>query len=132
MKIQDKIKQRRTQLNLTLEEVANVVGVTKATVQRWESGLIANMKRDKIVLLAKALKTSPAYILGLNKSAEEFNQNESHPLLNNFPPEISQNLLKNSFIFTSTFSRFLGRSLLAENLDMGGNTFARAVPVVCT
>jgi len=92
MKIQDKIKQRRTQLNLTLEEVANVVGVTKATVQRWESGLIANMKRDKIVLLAKALKTSPAYILGLNKSAEEFNHNESHPLLNNLEPIAKQKL----------------------------------------
>lgn len=59
------IKDRRIELNLTLEEVAMKVGVTKATVQRWESGLIKNMKRDKIALLAQALNTTPIFILGL-------------------------------------------------------------------
>lgn len=67
MEIKDKIKSQRIKQNLTLEEVANRVGVTKATVQRWESGLIANMKRDKIILLAQALATTPAYILGIEE-----------------------------------------------------------------
>lgn len=62
------IKNRRLELNLTLEEVASMVGVTKATVQRWESGLIENMKRDKIALLAKALNTTPVFILGLDNN----------------------------------------------------------------
>ncbi len=64
------IKDRRIELNLTLEEVATKVGVTKATVQRWESGLIKNMKRDKIALLAQALNTTPIFILGLVNDPE--------------------------------------------------------------
>jgi len=68
MKINEKIKQRRIELRLTLEEVANIVGVTKSTVLKWESGQIANMKRDKIKLLANALQTTPAYILGYETS----------------------------------------------------------------
>lgn len=62
------IKNRRLELKLTLEEVAERVGVTKATVQRWESGLIENMRRDKIALLAKALNTTPIFILGLDNN----------------------------------------------------------------
>ena len=66
MKYNEYIKNRRIELGLTLEEVAAKVGVTKATVQRWESGLIANLRRDKIATLAKELETSPAFILGFD------------------------------------------------------------------
>ena len=59
-----KIKELRLANGLTLEQVANVVGVGKSTVRKWETGMIANMKRDKIALLAKALSTTPAYLMG--------------------------------------------------------------------
>ncbi|WP_353418292.1 S24 family peptidase [Staphylococcus delphini] len=59
------IKSRRKELNLTLEQVGNIVGVGKSTVRKWETGDIENMKRDKIVKLAKALKVSPSYIMGI-------------------------------------------------------------------
>lgn len=59
-----KLKNRRLELNLTLEEVGNIVGVTKSTVRKWETGAIENMKRDKISLLAKALQVSPEFITG--------------------------------------------------------------------
>lgn len=59
-----KIKQLRLENGMTLEQVADIVGVGKSTVRKWETGMIANMKRDKIALLAKALGTSPAYLMG--------------------------------------------------------------------
>ena len=59
------LKKRREELNLSQESVAESIGVTKATVSKWEKGDIANMKRDKIALLAKVLKVSPLSILGL-------------------------------------------------------------------
>lgn len=54
--IANKIKARRVELGLTLEEVGRAVGVGRSTVQRWESGLIKNMGRDKIAALANILQ----------------------------------------------------------------------------
>ena len=54
---------KRKQLNLTLENVGNAVGVSKSTVKKWEDGSISNMKRDKIVALAKVLQISPVLLI---------------------------------------------------------------------
>ena len=59
-----RIKDLRKEKNLTLEQVADIVGVGKSTVRKWETGMIANMKRDKIASLAKALGTTPEYLMG--------------------------------------------------------------------
>lgn len=59
-----RIKELRQEKGLTLEQVADVVGVGKSTVRKWETGMIANMRRDKIGVLAKALGTTPAYLMG--------------------------------------------------------------------
>lgn len=50
------IYDRRKELGFTLEEVGEACGVGKSTVRKWENGMIKNMKRDKIVLLAKKLR----------------------------------------------------------------------------
>ena len=59
MNIGNYIHYRRKELGLTLEDVGKAVGVGKSTVKKWESGDIANMRRDKIALLSKILQTSP-------------------------------------------------------------------------
>ena len=64
------IIQRRKELGLTLEKIADYVGVSKSTVKKWESGYIKNMGRDKIVLLAEILHVSPLDILDLPESDE--------------------------------------------------------------
>lgn len=64
MEMGDKIKALRLANHMTLEELGNKVGVGKSTVRKWEQGIIANMKRDKIAKLAKALDTTPAYLMG--------------------------------------------------------------------
>lgn len=63
MKVNELISNRRKELGLTLEEVANKVGVSKSTVKKWESGFIKNMRRDKMALLADALQISPMDLL---------------------------------------------------------------------
>lgn len=62
--VKDILKDRRLELELTLEDVAKRVGVSPATISRWESGDIANMRRDRIAALAEALQISPAVIMG--------------------------------------------------------------------
>lgn len=71
MELKDKIKIRRHELGMTLEDVARVVGVGKSTVRKWETGYIENMRRDKIAKLAEALHTTPAYLMGWEESAEK-------------------------------------------------------------
>ncbi len=66
MEIKDTIKNRRLELGFTLKQIAEAVGVTEATVSRWESGDIANMRRDRIYALAKKLNLSPIEIMGLD------------------------------------------------------------------
>ena len=74
-----RIKDLRQAKGLTLEQVANVVGVGKSTVRKWETGMIANMRRDKIADLAKALGTTPAYLMGWKE--EQINNTPSEPEL---------------------------------------------------
>ena len=57
------LKERRIQLNLTQREVAERVGVSEATISRWEGGQIANMKRQYIADYAAALQTTPGFIM---------------------------------------------------------------------
>lgn len=64
MDMGQKIYNLRNQKGLTLEELGNMVGVGKSTVRKWENGMIANMKRDKILKVSEALGTTPAYLMG--------------------------------------------------------------------
>ena len=64
------IKKRRKELNITLEEIGDYVGVSKATVQRWETGGISNMRQDRIKKLSEILKLDPtAFIDGKMETA---------------------------------------------------------------
>lgn len=60
------IYDRRTELGITQKEVADFVGVSEATVSRWESGHIDNMRRDRIAALSKILRLSPLAIMGID------------------------------------------------------------------
>lgn len=61
------LKERRKQLKMTLEDVAEIVGVGRSTVRKWENGDIENIGRSNIVKLAKALKVTPYYIMGIEE-----------------------------------------------------------------
>ena len=75
MNIGDRIRQLREQLGLTQEEVGNKIGVTKATVNRYETGEI-DIKRTIAIKLADVLNSTPSYIMGWepDPSLEESNK----------------------------------------------------------
>lgn len=64
MTIGNRIKLSRLQKRKTLEEVARAIGVSKQTVQKYESGVISNIPSDKIEALAKCLEVKPEYLMG--------------------------------------------------------------------
>lgn len=74
--INNRLRERRKELGLTMKEVASAVGVSEGTVSRWESGNIANMGRDKIYALSKILKMSTAEIMGIEDEAPKGSEKE--------------------------------------------------------
>lgn len=70
MNVKDVIRENRLALGLTMKEVADKVGVSEATISRWESGEIANMRRGAIFSLAQALNISPNKIMGWDETPE--------------------------------------------------------------
>ena len=63
MKTSDVIKNRRLELGLKQKDVADAIGVTKATISRWESGDIKSMRRDNIEKLSRILDVPPSILL---------------------------------------------------------------------
>lgn len=64
------IKQKRLALGLTLEDVAQRVGVGKSTVRKWEEGIIKSIRSDKLEALADVLQISPVSLVpGTKKKA---------------------------------------------------------------
>lgn len=71
MDIGSRIKQRRVELRMSADHLAKVIGKDRSTVYRYESGAIDKVNSEIIVLLAKALDTTPSYLMGLNTQDEE-------------------------------------------------------------
>lgn len=105
MAFKDVLKARRQELGMTLEDVAEKVGVSRATVLRWESGEIESVRSDKIAQLAQALSMSPAQLMGwdnepastptytiLSRGARQLREDQQKQLL-----EVARALFKEAF-----------------------------------
>lgn len=66
-----RIKQRRIDLNLSLQAVADSAEMSKSTLQRYETGSIKNIPLKKLDDLARALNTSADWLLGWTENAED-------------------------------------------------------------
>lgn len=86
MDMGQKIKTLREQKGMTLEELGTKVGVGKSTIRKWETGMIANMRRDKIAKIANALDVTPSYLMGWDNLSEPSSPLSTVPdeLLNSF------------------------------------------------
>lgn len=64
MSIGDRIKARRKAVGLSVDELAERLGKNRATVYRYESNDIEKLPTTVLEPLAKALDTTPAYLMG--------------------------------------------------------------------
>lgn len=60
----DRMKSRRLELELSYQDLSDKTGISKSTLQRYETGFIKNLGIDKLEILAKALDVSPGYLMG--------------------------------------------------------------------
>ncbi|HBG1633732.1 helix-turn-helix domain-containing protein [Clostridioides difficile] len=65
----DRIANLRKELDINQKELATKVGITEASLSRYENNL-REPKSEIIVRLAKALETSTDYLLGVNDNTK--------------------------------------------------------------
>lgn len=66
MEIYERIKLRRKEIGLSAETVAEKLGVSPATIYRYEKNDIKKFPTDILEPLAKVLQTTPAFLLGID------------------------------------------------------------------
>ena len=62
--INENIRSLRVEKGMTLQELASLVGTSKQTIQRYETGEISNIPYDKILKIAEVLHTTPQSLMG--------------------------------------------------------------------
>lgn len=107
--IGQRIKQRRKELNLSVDEVAERLGKNRATVYRYESNDIENLPTTILEPLANVLNTTPAYLMGW----EDEPYNDS-PIINAF--------IRNNNTDSKLFKAFL-KQKLTRDYDIGNSEY---------
>ncbi|HBC2028633.1 TPA: helix-turn-helix domain-containing protein [Clostridium perfringens] len=81
--IGNRIKKRRTELGLTMQKVADDVGLNKSTIQRYESGNIKDIKIPIIESIGKALNVDPMWLIGKSDYKSKSEEYEKVTYLSN-------------------------------------------------
>lgn len=67
MSVGKRIKERRNELQMSVDNLATKLKKNRATIYRYEKGEIENLPIDIIESFAKALDTTPQYLMGWDK-----------------------------------------------------------------
>lgn len=61
--IGERIRSTRKARNLTLQDVADDIGVARSTIQRYETGFIRKVKLPVIEAIARSLNVNPSWLI---------------------------------------------------------------------
>ena len=86
----------RKRKNLTMKEVAVLVGLHESSIQRYESGLIKNLSIEKLKDFAKVLDIDAEVLIGWDKEVEPVNIEEKE--VHSFTCKLVLELLKEGMI----------------------------------
>ncbi len=79
MKIGERIKQLRTEKNISVDSISKELGVSKTTIYRYEDSSIEKIPVNTFDKLCSILGVTPAELMGNNNTAKE-----ATPLPNHF------------------------------------------------
>lgn len=60
-----RIRDKRKEYNMTMEELGAKLGVQKSAINKWEKGEVLNIKRSYIKEMAELFHVSPAWLMGM-------------------------------------------------------------------
>lgn len=63
-----RIAQKRKEKNLTMEELARAIGVQASAINKYEKGIVENIKRSTIQKMAEILECDPVWLMGYNSN----------------------------------------------------------------
>lgn len=98
-----RIRKRRKELGISADELAEAIGKDRTTIFRYEKGAIEKMPIDILKPIAKALRTTPAALMGWEDTPEETTDSctvkitesedgNSNPWIFNFAPEVQEDI----------------------------------------
>lgn len=67
-----RIKELREKTDVTLKDMAKIIGVSEATVQRYESGKIHELPYRVIEAYAEKFNVFPSYIMGWSDNPQQY------------------------------------------------------------
>ena len=139
-----RIKKRREELNMTQDELAKILGYkSRSTINKIESG-INDVSHSKIDALAKALKTTPAFLLDIKQNIlhieniMEIPESEPIPLLGTIAcgapilaqENISENIYAPSFVKADFALKCKGDSMINARIYDGDIVYIKQQPTV--
>lgn len=119
MKIRERIKNRRIELNITQDELARRLGYSdKSSISRMENS--SKLTLNKVQLLADALNVSPSYLMGWeeenNIDIDMDMSNNSGTISNNIPPDSSES--NNTYTTNNYYSSPCSQKEATTNKDV--------------
>lgn len=117
MTIGGRIKKRRLELNLTVDEVANRLNKNRATIYRYENEEIENLPTSVLEPLASVLETTPAYLMGWDELVERADEKADAAYLVYENEELEKLVMKCSDMDTITIRRMLRYADLLKEED---------------
>lgn len=126
MNVGQRIKNRRKELGMSADKLAELINKNRATIYRYEKNEIENMPYDVIEPLAKVLNVSPAYLMGWEDRA---NSLDSLPIKQipvvsqisaGLPIYSEENLIDYTYIATKNLSadkELFGLKVSGDSMD---------------
>ena len=89
MTLGEKIKARRIELGLSVDEIAERISRNRATVYRYENSDIGDIPTGVLETLAKALLTTPAQLMGWEEELSDRDKNDIAQTMEQFIAQLS-------------------------------------------
>ena len=71
MTVGDRIRLVRLEQDITQQELADYIGVSKQAVYKYENNIVTNIPTDKVDAIARKLNVSPAFLMGWEEQQKE-------------------------------------------------------------
>ena len=94
----ERIKERRNEIGMSADELAEKIGVTRSTVFRYEKGSIEKIPYLRLMEIARALRTTWGELMGLGEEnalpVTGESGKEAASIIENLPPAKQQEALR--------------------------------------